>query len=80
MLFVAMGTQLIVQENCLENSPSCHCHLLGGGWDKRRIFFSYLLGHEAPGPAMEVDHRAEAALLSEMLVIVVAVWKNIEKR
>lgn len=46
----------------------------------REGFFSYLHGHEPPGPAMEVDHRAEAALLSEMLVIVVAVWKNIKKR
>lgn len=80
MLFVTVGRWLLVQENCLENSPSCHCHLLGDGWEKRRIFFSYLLGHGSHGPAMEEDHRAEAALSSEMLVIMAAVWKNIKKR
>lgn len=46
----------------------------------REGLFSYLLGHEPSGPAMEVDHRAGAAPPSEMLVVVVAVWKNIKKR
>lgn len=77
ILFVAMGRQLIVQENCSENSPSCHCHLLGDGWDKRIICLVMNLLIQLWRWTIELK------LLSyqrQMLVIMVAVWKNIKKR